>query len=94
MPLAGTWHPSPQAARGGRPPCDGPACQGSRRARLLAGGTGLPAPGLADRHRAHPLMCPTSGSTQGNPSSSVPLMKQREAVGFQLSGGRAVGVCL
>lgn len=92
MPLAGTWHPSLQAARGGRPPCDGPACQGSRRALLLAGGTGLRPQAWRIGAAVHPLTCPTSGSPQGKPSSPAPLMQQREAVGFQLGVG-PVGVC-
>lgn len=46
------WHlaPSPVGSRGGCPPCDGPACLGSRWALLLAAGTGLQ-PQAWCRHR-------------------------------------------
>lgn len=46
------WHlaPSPAGSQGGCPPCDGPACLGSRRALLLAAGMGL-LPQAWCRHR-------------------------------------------
>ena len=49
-----------------------------------------PRPGV--RTAPHPLRCPTSGSTQGNPYSPAPLTQQREAVDFS-SGLGLVGVC-